>query len=88
MAHNDGLGPCVREGSHLHVSLLCVGNGEHAGVLRVQCAQAIRIVARVQAVNQRQVCEVVDVGFDGEDDDHAVETKENKRCQQMEEDEE
>ena len=72
MTHDDGLGAIgLRERSDLHVALLSMRDGQHATVFGVEGAQAVRIVARVQAVDQSQIREVIDVGFDGEDDDHA-----------------
>ena len=65
MAHDDGLGAIgFGERSDFDVAFLSVRDGEHAGVLGVEGAQAVRIVARVEAVYQGQVGEVVDVCFD------------------------
>ena len=72
MTHDDGFSSCVRKRSHLDTSLLCMGDGEHAGVFRVERAQAIGVVARVQAVYQGEVGKVVHVGFHCEDDDHST----------------
>ena len=65
MAHDDSLCTVgLGERSDLDMALLGVRDGEHAGVLGVEGAQAVRIVARVEAVYQGQVGEVVDVCFD------------------------
>lgn len=72
VAHDDGFHALVRKGAHLHVAFLRVGDREHAVALGVQCAEAIRVVARVEAVNQGEVREIVDIGLHGEDDDHAA----------------
>ena len=48
MAHDDGLRAVgFRERSDLDVALLGVRDGEHAGVLGVEGAEAVWIVARV-----------------------------------------
>ena len=48
MAHDDSLCTVgLGERSDLDMALLGVRNGKHAGVLRVESAQAIWIVARV-----------------------------------------
>ena len=72
VAHDDGFDAALREGPHLDVALLRVRDGEHAGALAVERAQSVRVVAGVEAVDEGEVGEVVDVGFHGEDDDDAV----------------
>ena len=72
MAHDDSLNAFVRESSYLDMALLSVRNGQHACAFRVQGTQAIRIVTSVQAIDQCQISEVVNVCFDGQDDDHTV----------------
>ena len=76
MAHDDGLNSLVSEGSYLNVALLCVRDGQHASAFTVESAQAIRVIARVQAVNQRQVGEIVNIGLNCE---HYDDTKDEKR---------
>jgi hypothetical protein len=71
MTHDHGFRAIgLGERSDFHVALLSVRNGQHATVFRVERAQAVRIVAGVEAIDQCQIREVIDIGFDGEDDDH------------------
>ena len=53
MAHDDGFGAVgLSEGSDFDVAFLGMRDGEHAGVLGVEGAEAVRIIARVEAVYQ------------------------------------
>ena len=73
MAHDDGFSAVgLGEGSDFDVAFLGVRDGEHAGVLGVEGAEAARIIARVEAVYQGQVGKVVDVGLDGKDDNNPI----------------
>lgn len=54
------------EGANLYLAFVCVGNGEHGRTIYrvwVQGAQTKRIVAGVEAVDQREVREIIDVDF-------------------------
>ena len=73
MTHDDGFSAVgLGKGSDFDVAFLGVRDGEHAGVLGVEGAEAARIIARVEAVYQGQVGEVVDVSLDGKDDDNPI----------------
>ena len=71
MTHDNGLDPLVSEGSHLDVTFLSVRDGQHAGAFAVKGAETVRVIARVQAVDQSQICKVVHICLNGKYNHHA-----------------
>lgn len=83
MASNDGLDSFLGKGSHLHVALLSVGDRQSAAALAVQGAQAVGIVAGIEAVDQGQVGEVVYVSLHCENDHHSAQRNKVPRSEDI-----
>ena len=74
MTGNHSFHTLVRKGSNLDMSFFSVGDREHAAAFTVESAEAVRVVTGVQAVDQSKISEVIDVSFDGKDDNHSTQT--------------
>ena len=72
VAHDNGFNALICKGSYFHVALFCVWNRQHAVSLTIKGAKAARVVTSVQAVNQCQVGEIVNVCLYSENDNHSA----------------